>query len=72
MNDTEKWWSRFRKGILEIRRNNLVESCHNILQSVHLKGTRKQRVDILVNRLLEEVLKDLWIKVAFTPNVFLR
>ena len=58
--------------MLEIHTNNLVESWHNILKSVYLKGTRKQRTDILVYRPLEEVLKDLRIKVALTQNGFLR
>ena len=58
--------------MLENHTNYLVESWHNILKSVYLKGTRKQRTEILVYRLLEEAQKDLRIKVALTQNGFLR
>ena len=58
--------------MLKIHTNNLVESWHNILKIVYLKGTRQQKTDILVYRLLEEVLKNLRIKVALTQNGVLR
>ena len=48
----------------EIHTNNLVESWHNTLKSVYLRGTRKQRTDILVYKLLREVLVDLHWKVV--------
>lgn len=47
-----------------IQTNNFVESWHSILKMKYLQGFRKQRTDILVYRLLREVLPDLRLKVA--------
>lgn len=58
--------------MLEIYTNSLVESWHNILNSLYLEGARKQRIDILAYRLLEEAFKDLRIKVASTPYKFMQ
>ena len=44
--------------------NNLIESWHNVLKSVHIKDTRKRRTNLLVHRLLNEVLIDLRKKVT--------
>ena len=54
--------------MLEIHTNNLVESWHNVLKSVYLKSARKERTDILVYRLLREVLVNLRWKVAQVTN----
>ena len=48
----------------DVHANNLIESWHNVLKSVYLKETRKQRTDLLVHRLLNEVLNDLRKKVT--------
>ena len=58
--------------MLEIHTNNLVESWHNILKTVYLKGARKQRIDSLVHKLLKEVLVDLRLKFALISNGFQR
>ena len=57
---------------MEVHTNNLVESWHNILKNVYLKGARKQRPDMLVYRLVEEVLQELRSKIALTLNGFIR
>ena len=49
---------------MEIHTNNLVESWHSILKSNYLRGYRRQRTDVLVYRLLREVLPDLRLKIA--------
>lgn len=48
----------------EVHTNNLIESWHNTLKTVYLKSTRKQRTDMLVYMLLNEVLIDLRKKVT--------
>lgn len=52
------------QGMLDIHTNNLVESWHSILKMTYLRGFRKQRTDMLVYRLLREVLPDLRLKIS--------
>ncbi|RKF78177.1 hypothetical protein GcM3_066028 [Golovinomyces cichoracearum] len=70
MNDTDKWWSGCRMGMLDIHTNNLVESWHNILKSRYLKGARKQRPDMLVHILLDEAIESIKLKVLLALNGF--
>ena len=58
--------------MMEVHTKNLVESWHNILKNVYLKGSRKQRPDMLAYRLVEEVLHELRSKFALTLNGFIR
>lgn len=55
-------------GVLKIHTINSAESWYNFLKSVYLNGIRKQKIDILVCRLLEEVLKNPRIKFALTQS----
>lgn len=57
--------------MMEIHTNDLVELLHNTLGNVYLKGARKQRIDISINIILEDVLRDMR-KIASTLNDFLR
>ena len=43
----------------DVHTNNLIETWHNVLKSVYLKDSRKHRTDLLMHRLLNEVLIDL-------------
>ena len=56
--------------MLDIHTNNLVESWHNILKTRYLKGSRKQRPDMLVYILLDEALESIRLKVLLALNGF--
>lgn len=58
--------------MLDIHTNNLVESWHNVLKSRYLKGARRQRADMLVHILLDEVLESIRLKVLLALNGFQR
>lgn len=57
---------------MEIHTKNLVESWHNTLKNVYLKGARKKRTDILLYTLAEEMLQVIRRIIAFTLNDFQR
>ncbi|TQS33669.1 hypothetical protein Golomagni_05977 [Golovinomyces magnicellulatus] len=71
MNDTGKWRSECRTGMLDIHTNNLVESWHNILKLRFLKGARKQHPDMLVYILLDESIEIIRLKflLVFTGSL---
>lgn len=56
--------------MLDIHINNLVGSWHKFLKSRYLEGARRQRTDMLVNILLDEVLESISLKVLLTLNGF--
>ncbi|KAI0995090.1 hypothetical protein K3495_g13091, partial [Podosphaera aphanis] len=68
MGKSETLWHGNRKGMLCIQTNNLVESWHSILKMNYLRGFRKQRTDMLVYRLLREILPDLRLKVSLVQR----
>ncbi|KAI1001640.1 hypothetical protein K3495_g6560 [Podosphaera aphanis] len=64
----EKWWSGNRYNMLNINTNNLIESWHRSLKTEYLGSVRKQRIDLLVYLLLEDVSPDFCVKVGRIIN----
>lgn len=72
MKHDEKYTPINFQRVIEIHTNNFVESWYNTLKSLYLKGARKQHIDILVCRLIDEIPLKMRRKRALTLDSFRR